>query len=410
MPQGKQPADIVCPKCSLKTKWPQAMRRHKKTCGIKTGAHPCTSCGNVYDSRASLSQHEKAMHHPRERPTFDCQMCDKRFAQKRNLTTHIKTHAPIELKFRCRICNKKFATKFVASRHEERCYPQSHHTLNGSGNESAIVDSSVMEQDLELNIEAAAVASPTIIEAAASSPQTPEFIAETSDLAAANSPTTIQDPLDLSQDSPPHRVLRPKRLTKLQLRKKLEEKIINFMDDGLYVKENLPDGKGRGVFASKKFQPGDFLCAYSGEIVSAVVANERAKEYEAMQRGSYMYYFKYNGKSLCIDSTPEPPVGEPMKFGRLINHKHSDDNPNVKTELFVIDQTPYLVFKARDVIEVDDELLYDYNDSTPKSYSRNPWLAPVHMRPQVDEWIRTNAFPLTQEEETPFGYSSQLTQ
>ena len=46
--------------------------------------------------------------------------------------------------------------------------------------------------------------------------------------------------------------------------------------------------KGRGVITTRPFQKGDFICSYSGELVTAKEAKEREKRYSKIARcGNY---------------------------------------------------------------------------------------------------------------------------
>lgn len=57
------------------------------------------------------------------------------------------------------------------------------------------------------------------------------------------------------------------------------------------------EGKGRGVFASRDFQRNEFVCEYSGELISHVEAKKREKQYgEDDNIGCYMYYLQSNNK------------------------------------------------------------------------------------------------------------------
>jgi histone-lysine N-methyltransferase SETD8 len=57
------------------------------------------------------------------------------------------------------------------------------------------------------------------------------------------------------------------------------------------------EGKGRGVFASRDFQRNEFVCEYSGELISYEEAKKRETQYgENTNIGCYMYYLRCNNK------------------------------------------------------------------------------------------------------------------
>ena len=57
------------------------------------------------------------------------------------------------------------------------------------------------------------------------------------------------------------------------------------------------EGKGRGVVTTAAFDKDEFICLYSGELISIKEAMKREKQY-SLGGGSYMYYFKYKDKQL----------------------------------------------------------------------------------------------------------------
>lgn len=61
----------------------------------------------------------------------------------------------------------------------------------------------------------------------------------------------------------------------------------------------IPD-KGRGIFATKSFQRGDFVAEYAGDLIDMFEASYREKLYAAKDNtgSSYMYYFKFKENAL----------------------------------------------------------------------------------------------------------------
>ena len=161
------------------------------------------------------------------------------------------------------------------------------------------------------------------------------------------------------------------RKTKSDLEKEkrsfIEDMIKNGVEDGLEVK-NMPD-KGRGIFASKYFNKGDFVCEYAGEMISYQLAKKREEMYaQDTSIGCYMYFFEYKSKIYCIDATAET-----ERLGRLLNHSKTDGN--CRTQLFEINSKPHLILVAARDIKPGEEMLYDYGDRNKNSIESHPWLA-----------------------------------
>ena len=68
--------------------------------------------------------------------------------------------------------------------------------------------------------------------------------------------------------------------------------------DGFEVKD-ISDEVGKGVFATKIFEQGDFLLEYVGEVLGKEEASRRRRVYKrkGMKRW-YMYDFRHNEKTL----------------------------------------------------------------------------------------------------------------
>jgi len=114
--------------------------------------------------------------------------------------------------------------------------------------------------------------------------------------------------------------------------------------------------KGRGVVTSRFYAKGDFVLEYSGELIDIGAAKDRESMYSLdTTKGCYMYYFNHREKQYCIDATSES-----GRYGRLVNH--SCKTPNCVTKVVMLGETPRLILVAKQDIEVDTELLYDYGD------------------------------------------------
>uniref|UniRef100_A0A3B5KTJ4 [histone H4]-lysine(20) N-methyltransferase n=1 Tax=Xiphophorus couchianus TaxID=32473 RepID=A0A3B5KTJ4_9TELE len=164
-------------------------------------------------------------------------------------------------------------------------------------------------------------------------------------------------------------IRRSNRKTKMEIKseehRRIDDLLKNRIEEGLEVKHI--EGKGRGVFAVKSFKKGDFVVEYHGDLLDLAEAKKKEAQYsEDPKTGCYMYYFRYQAKTYCIDATQETD-----RLGRLLNHSKSG---NCQTRLHPIDGTPHLIFVASRDIKAEEELLYDYGDRSKESISAHPWL------------------------------------
>jgi len=128
--------------------------------------------------------------------------------------------------------------------------------------------------------------------------------------------------------------------------------------------------KGRGVYTKRAFEQGEFVLEYAGELVDSDEAKKREQQYSLDSgKGSYMYYFKINGRSLCVDATEEP---QKQRLGRLVNHGRL--NANLRTKAVVVNKEPRLILLAKSDIPVGAELLFNYGDTGKATVKAFPWL------------------------------------
>ncbi|KAJ8415555.1 hypothetical protein AAFF_G00425350 [Aldrovandia affinis] len=145
----------------------------------------------------------------------------------------------------------------------------------------------------------------------------------------------------------------------------IDDLIKKGIEEGLQVKHM--EEKGRGVFATRSFQKGQFVVEYHGDLLQIKDAKKREEEYALNPAtGCYMYYFQYLTKTYCVDATRET-----NRLGRLINHSK---NGNCQTKLHGIEGKPHLILVASRDIEEGEELLYDYGDRSKESIAAHPWL------------------------------------
>ena len=135
-----------------------------------------------------------------------------------------------------------------------------------------------------------------------------------------------------------------------------------------------------------KFQ-GEFVVEYAGDLIDPKEAEKRDEKYSQNtdKYGSYMYYFVHKGTKWCIDATIES-----GKYGRLLNHSCKTPNcatkilevnlltslfGNIHEHIYQVDGLPRLVIYAKQDIQTETELIYDYGDKGKLSLQAHPWLA-----------------------------------
>lgn len=180
-------------------------------------------------------------------------------------------------------------------------------------------------------------------------------------LAATNGNREINDFFPVRRS-----VRKTKTAVKEEMMRNLEQAILEERSEGLKIAHF--EGKGRGIIAERRFQRGEFVIEYVGDLISTTEAAEREKRYALDENaGCYMYYFKHKNQQYCIDATEDT-----GKLGRLVNHSR---NGNLMTKVVVVKQKPHLVLIAKDDIEPGEELCYDYGDRSKESLLHHPWLA-----------------------------------
>lgn len=161
-------------------------------------------------------------------------------------------------------------------------------------------------------------------------------------------------------------VRKTKTAVEEEIMRNLEKAVLEQRAEGLKVA--YFKNKGRGVVAERRFERGEFVIEYIGDLISMADATEREQQYALDDNaGCYMYYFKHKNQQYCIDATIDT-----GKLGRLVNHSR---NGNLLTKVVVVKQRPHLILIAKDDIEPGEELTYDYGDRSKESLLHHPWLA-----------------------------------
>ena len=75
----------------------------------------CDLCDTQFAQKRNLSRHVKAVHE--KITSFCCSICNKAFASKQILGRHVQSVHENTMPFCCSICNKAFASKQMLERH-----------------------------------------------------------------------------------------------------------------------------------------------------------------------------------------------------------------------------------------------------------------------------------------------------
>uniref|UniRef100_A0A8D0D302 SET domain-containing protein n=1 Tax=Sander lucioperca TaxID=283035 RepID=A0A8D0D302_SANLU len=123
------------------------------------------------------------------------------------------------------------------------------------------------------------------------------------------------------------------------------------------------EGKGKGVLATRTFQPGEVICDYHGSIVTAKKGKEIHQETSEEETGYVFFYTNKKGKPMAIDAHSSSCDCHPGKqtFGRMINHSRTF---NLRPRLFTLqkdeEEKDVILLIATKAIKVNEELSFDY--------------------------------------------------
>ena len=121
------------------------------------------------------------------------------------------------------------------------------------------------------------------------------------------------------------------------------------------------------MFAGANFIKGEKICEYEGNLCTYKAFKQKEKYYDMMGMGSYILEFKFNEWRWAIDATEEN-----GSYGRLINH--SKTSQNIRPVIQVRKGQPIVIFIALRDIKRNEELLYDYCDTSKNAKRIFPWL------------------------------------
>jgi hypothetical protein len=134
----------------------------------------------------------------------------------------------------------------------------------------------------------------------------------------------------------------------------------------LVIRDTGDPARGRGVFADMLIGEGSTVCQYKGVLMEF--------DPHVLPRSNYYFDFtirnEYDVQSrIIIDATDEDGT-----FGRMINHGKTSANLKSVKDVDTHGNR-IILFKATRDIGIGEELLYDYNDTSPRAVSAFPWLA-----------------------------------
>uniref|UniRef100_A0A915CYV3 C2H2-type domain-containing protein n=1 Tax=Ditylenchus dipsaci TaxID=166011 RepID=A0A915CYV3_9BILA len=81
---------------------------------VGDGSYPCLKCTRMFSDRDQLNIHYTHTH--RDKPQYVCEVCEKVFAVKRELSTHLRIHSG-EQPHKCAQCGKEFGTRQLLKKH-----------------------------------------------------------------------------------------------------------------------------------------------------------------------------------------------------------------------------------------------------------------------------------------------------
>ena len=176
--------------------------------------------------------------------------------------------------------------------------------------------------------------------------------------------------------------------------------VLNQSWPGMTVATSLNKGAGLGVFATLPFYKNQVVVEYHGRRMDTNEANRLLQSLLGEDDGSN--YFLRVDQDVTIDAREKVCTCHPHQkcFGRLVNHKAKEDDPNLKCKALVVDglKIPFLV-ATRD-ITAGEELCFDYG-VRPGQFNEGyaqMFLLPEKSRKRKISVLMESAMDKTQEE------------
>jgi [histone H4]-lysine20 N-methyltransferase SETD8 len=107
--------------------------------------------------------------------------------------------------------------------------------------------------------------------------------------------------------TPRKSVRKTKSAVKAEKIEKIKRLVREETEAGLEIR--ILPGKGRCLFATKSFNRGEFVVEYAGELLEMSETRFRERFYGLVTSSSFMFYFAWKDKKLCVD-TPKKLVAE----------------------------------------------------------------------------------------------------
>ena len=268
----------------------------------------CKICKKKLLDVTALRNHQST--HTGERP-YKCDICGKRYTQNKSLREHMGKH--MGTTFQCNRCQKVYTLKGDLKKHQKRKHP--------------------IRETMKCNV----------------------MIKTTN-----AEEVCAQRWLELLESGRRRRQGQGHR-----------ERRLNDITRGVYEMYWFYIGvneKGRGVYAKTGLPYGEPVLVYGGHLLPET-SDRLHNEYEHLAEypGSYIYDFRYNGRSYCFDATADD-----GRMGRLLNH--SKKGANLITKMAVVDGAPQLIFYTNRAIKVGEELMWDYSETDSETLRRLPFL------------------------------------
>ena len=104
-----------CPHCKERFIKEKNVKRHIDS-GLCQGPkdHPCTVCGEIYESKFDLQLHEET--HEQLLKRHRCHLCGAKFNKMKYLNKHILSHSNRK-PYKCDICGKSFKSEYYVKTH-----------------------------------------------------------------------------------------------------------------------------------------------------------------------------------------------------------------------------------------------------------------------------------------------------